>query len=81
MTTCDWCETLLPLSALFNVDYLNEDGSEKTLDEEPGIMELMDLYYDTDYNIQIKPNIELLEEEEKNRKQEQIKQMKYMNIL
>ena len=28
MTTCDWCETLLPLSALFNVDYLNEDGSE-----------------------------------------------------
>ena len=30
----------------------NEDGSEKTLDEEPGIMELMDLYYDTDYNIE-----------------------------
>lgn len=28
----------------------NSDGSEKTLDEEPGIMELMDLYYDTDYN-------------------------------
>ena len=29
----------------------NMDGTEKTLDEEPGIMELMDLYYDTDYNI------------------------------
>lgn len=28
----------------------NSDGLEKTLDEEPGIMELMDLYYDTDYN-------------------------------
>jgi hypothetical protein len=28
----------------------NNDGSVKTLDEEPGIMELMDLYYDTDYN-------------------------------
>ncbi len=30
----------------------NEDGLAKTLDEEPGIMELMDLYYDTDYNIE-----------------------------
>ena len=30
----------------------NSDGSVKTLDEEPGIMELMDLYYDTDYNIE-----------------------------
>ena len=25
MTTCDWCNTLLPLSDLFNVEYLNED--------------------------------------------------------
>ena len=24
-TTCDWCETLLPLVSLFNVEYLNEE--------------------------------------------------------
>ena len=23
MTTCDWCDTLLPLSDLFNVEYLD----------------------------------------------------------
>ena len=28
MTTCDWCDSLLPLSDLFNVEYLNEDRTE-----------------------------------------------------
>lgn len=41
-TTCDWCESLLPLSRLFNVEYLNENYEfsgfanvlcEKCLDE------------------------------------------------